>query len=59
MVIEKKYKNGLTLLYEQLPLKSVCFTLFVRSGAKYEDETNYGVAHFLEHTLFKGTKNRT
>jgi len=59
MVVEKKYENGLTLLYEQLPLKSCCFTLFVRSGSKFEDESNYGVAHFLEHTLFKGTKNRT
>lgn len=59
MVIEKKYSNGLTFLYEQLPLKSMSFCVLVRSGSIYETPKNYGVAHFLEHTLFKGTTNRT
>lgn len=59
MVFEKKYNNGLTLLYEELPLKSFSFCVLVKSGSKFETPSNYGVAHFLEHTLFNGTKNRT
>lgn len=29
-----------------------------RAGWKYETEKNHGVAHFLEHMAFKGTKKR-
>lgn len=59
MVVEKKYDSGVVLLYEKLPLKSFSFCALINSGSNFETPSNYGVAHFLEHTLFNGTKNRT
>ena len=33
--------------------------LWIDSGTRYEDEASNGVAHFLEHMIFKGTKRRS
>ncbi|MDD4052533.1 MAG: insulinase family protein, partial [candidate division Zixibacteria bacterium] len=33
--------------------------VFVRAGAKYENDFNNGVTHLLEHLLFDGTQTRT
>ncbi len=30
--------------------------LWINSGSRFETDANNGVAHFLEHILFKGTK---
>ncbi|CRG96886.1 mitochondrial-processing peptidase subunit beta, putative [Plasmodium gallinaceum] len=32
--------------------------IWISSGSKYENKFNNGVAHFLEHMIFKGTKKR-
>jgi len=37
-------------------IKTVTGIFSVRAGWKYETEKNHGVAHFLEHMAFKGTK---
>ena len=31
----------------------------MRAGSRYEPEPLAGISHFLEHTVFKGTKNRS
>jgi predicted Zn-dependent peptidase len=52
-------KNGLTIVL--VPLKStniITAGFFVKVGSKNEDEQTSGMAHFLEHMMFKGTKNR-
>ncbi len=53
-------QNGLkvvTRTMEDTESVTVCF--FVGAGGRYENmKTEYGAAHFLEHLLFKGTKNR-
>ena len=33
--------------------------LWIDAGSRFEDEKTNGVAHFLEHMAFKGTKKRT
>lgn len=33
--------------------------MWIDAGSRYEDERTNGVAHFLEHMAFKGTKKRT
>ena len=38
---------------------SVSLGVFVRSGSRYEDGIKKGISHFLEHTVFKGTKKRS
>lgn len=30
-----------------------------KSGSRYENLDNNGISHFIEHMMFKGTKNRT
>ncbi len=38
---------------------SAVIGIWIKSGSRYEDDTNRGVSHFIEHLLFKGTSNRT
>ena len=33
--------------------------MWIDAGSRFETEQNNGVAHFLEHMAFKGTKRRT
>jgi predicted Zn-dependent peptidase len=52
--------NGLTILTESMPsVRSVSMGLWLRTGARQERIDENGVSHFIEHMLFKGTKNRT
>lgn len=52
-------KNGLRYLH--IPNKSNIISLgfVVKVGSRDEDETLNGISHFLEHMLFKKTKNRS
>ena len=54
-----KLKNGLRTLH--IKNKSNVFSLgfIVNVGSRDEDENTYGISHFLEHMLFKSTKNRS
>lgn len=49
--------NGLRVATETIPFaETTTVGVWINSGSRFEtDETN-GVAHFLEHILFKGTK---
>lgn len=52
--------NGITVVMENMPyLKSAAFGVWVRVGSANENESNNGIAHMIEHMMFKGTKNRT
>ncbi len=37
---------------------SVSVTLYLGAGARYEQDGQAGISHFLEHMLFKGTEKR-
>ncbi len=52
--------NGLQILGQRMPdLESVSVCFHVRTGARDEhDPALYGVSHFLEHMVFKGTQHR-
>jgi predicted Zn-dependent peptidase len=39
-------------------VKTVTGVFACRAGGRYETKQNNGIAHFLEHMVFKGTKNR-
>lgn len=58
-----KYKtlsNGLRIVAEEIPyVRSVALGVWIGVGSLMEHEADYGIAHFIEHMLFKGTKNRT
>jgi predicted Zn-dependent peptidase len=53
-------ENGIKILSCFLPdRESVSVGVWVRVGSRYENKKIAGVSHFLEHIVFKGTKNRT
>lgn len=48
--------NGLQLLRIGLPAAASITTLvFSNTGSRYEQANEYGIAHFFEHMVFKGT----
>ncbi len=53
-------KNGLTVISQQVPtVRSVAVGIWIKTGTRYETKQNNGIAHFLEHMVFKGTKTRS
>lgn len=52
--------NGLRIVTEYIPyVKSVSIGIWVEAGSRNENLENNGISHFIEHMLFKGTKNRS
>lgn len=52
--------NGIRLI--EIPMNSNLFAagIYVKVGSRDEDDEKcYGIAHFLEHMIFKGTKTKT
>jgi len=58
-LVKIKKINGLTLIYEKIPhVRSVSIGVWVKTGTAHENNFPKGISHFIEHMLFKGTKNR-
>jgi len=56
---KKVLKNGLRVI--TVPMKdnpTVTVLVLVEAGSKYEQKSNNGISHFLEHMCFKGTAKR-
>lgn len=52
--------NGLTIVTERLPhVRSVSLGVWVKTGSRFEPSGKNGVAHFLEHMMFKSTERRS
>ena len=52
--------NGLRVATQVLPsVETVAVGLHVDTGSRFEEEATNGVAHLLEHMVFKGTRSRT
>lgn len=47
--------NGLTIIAEQIPVDAVNLSLWLGIGSAIEPDSINGMAHFLEHMIFKGT----
>ncbi len=53
-------KNGLTVLLDPIPhVRSATIAVYIKGGSVTEQSDKQGVAHFVEHMLFKGTSTRT
>jgi predicted Zn-dependent peptidase len=51
-------ENGIRLVHHRVPgLVGHC-GLIINTGSRDETATEHGIAHFIEHMLFKGTKRR-
>ncbi len=55
----RKLSNGLRVVLVPCEAQSVAFGLFIKSGSRHETDATAGISHFIEHMLFKGTKNRS
>ncbi|WP_299141383.1 pitrilysin family protein [uncultured Tateyamaria sp.] len=52
--------NGFRIVTEDMPgLASASIGIWVGAGARHEASDQNGIAHFLEHMAFKGTKRRS
>lgn len=50
--------NGIRLLHRRKPGEIAHLVLVVGTGSRDERDFENGMAHFIEHTIFKGTQNR-
>ncbi|MEP2639597.1 pitrilysin family protein [Roseobacter sp.] len=57
---QHRLPNGFRIVTEEMPgLASASIGVWVSAGARHETPAQNGIAHFLEHMAFKGTKRRT
>ncbi len=60
MVTREVLDSGLRLITESMPhVRSVSLGVWLTRGSRHESVHNSGIAHFVEHMLFKGTATRT
>jgi predicted Zn-dependent peptidase len=58
-IFKKKLDNGMTTIVVPMKTSSlVSLGFLIKTGSRNEDPEKAGVAHFLEHVTFKGTKKR-
>lgn len=59
-VTKQVLPNGLTVITEAMPaVRSIAIGIWVRTGSRHERTSENGITHFLEHMVFKGTKQRS
>lgn len=58
-IITYKLPDGLRVVHLQLDSRVEYCGVAVRAGSRDELPEEFGLAHFVEHTIFKGTQNRS
>ncbi|MCQ2284784.1 MAG: insulinase family protein [Bacteroidales bacterium] len=53
-----RLQNGLRLIHKKTDSPVSNFGVFVNAGTRDESADQMGLAHFVEHTIFKGTEKR-
>src|ERR1700719_3897428 len=52
--------NGIRVITEQMGhVRSVSLGVWIGTGSRRESSDENGISHFIEHMVFKGTKNRS
>src|SRR5438067_1957668 len=60
MIRTTTLENGLQVVTETMPdVRSVALSFWVGTGSRDETPTEWGMSHFLEHLLFKGSETRS
>ena len=55
-----KLSNDFQVITENMPgLKSASLGIWISAGGRHERREQNGIAHFLEHMAFKGTKTKS
>lgn len=56
----KTLSNGIRVVAEKIDyLRSVSIGVWVGNGSRYENRSENGISHFIEHMMFKGTNRRS
>lgn len=50
---------GMQVVAERTPSRAVYCGIVVKAGTRHEEQADTGMAHFVEHMTFKGTRRRT
>ena len=59
-IVRDVLDNGLRVLTEQMSqVRSVSIGVWLTRGSRHESRERGGIAHFVEHMLFKGTNSRS
>jgi predicted Zn-dependent peptidase len=59
-IVREQWPNGLVLVAEAMPhARSVSIGMWLRAGSRREPAALNGIAHFIEHMVFKGTQRRS
>jgi predicted Zn-dependent peptidase len=59
-IVRDVLPNGLRILTETMPhVRSVSIGVWLARGSRHEPADHAGIAHFVEHMLFKGTPARS
>jgi predicted Zn-dependent peptidase len=60
MIVREVLDTGVRLVTEAMPhVRSVSVGVWLTRGSRHEAEAHGGIAHFVEHMLFKGTTTRS
>ena len=60
MIVNRNLSCGVEVVMEKIPyVRSTSVGVWVKAGAVNENPENYGISHFIEHMLFKGTERRS
>ena len=60
LIRRETFANGLRLVTEAMPhVRSVSIGVWLTRGSRHEPGEHAGIAHFVEHMLFKGTTTRS
>ncbi len=54
-----RFTNGIRLIHRQNHSEVAHFGLLVHTGTRDEKQEEHGLAHFMEHMFFKGTRKRS
>src|SRR6187399_3755749 len=60
MIVREVFPNGVRLITETMDhVRSVSVGVWLTRGSRHEPIEQGGIAHFVEHMLFKGTATRS
>ena len=60
LIVRDALDNGLRVVTEQMSqVRSISLGVWLTSGSRHEPAERSGIAHFVEHMLFKGTATRS
>lgn len=57
-IVKDELENGLkVVVIPKKDRRTICNSLFVKAGSRFEKDEQAGISHFLEHLVFKSTEN--